>query len=68
MSKTDYQLLKDIYESQERLEAKLDTRLLSIEKRLSTLEQWKWYLVGAIGVFTFTVGFLKEEITRKLGL
>lgn len=38
--------LKDIYEVVERLEAKMETRLCSSEKRINVLENYKAQLVG----------------------
>lgn len=65
---TDYQLLKDIHESQGRLEEKFDARLDQIERRVSSLEQWKWYLMGAIVSATVAVNLFKDSLLHKLGL
>lgn len=47
---SDYQLLKDIYSTVDRLETKLDARMLTVEKRVDLTESKIDAIAGKIGV------------------
>lgn len=73
----DYQLLKDIYNTVDRLETKLDNRMLAVEARVDTAESRIDQITGKIGVFvaiitltvstiaSIAVDFVKKNLNYK---
>tara|TARA_R110000868_G_scaffold125206_2_gene330838 strand:+ start:90 stop:584 length:495 start_codon:yes stop_codon:yes gene_type:complete len=42
-----------------KMNGQLDKRLLTIDERVKTLEQWKWYIMGLGAVITFVAANIK---------
>ena len=42
-----------------KMNGQLDKRLLTIDERVKTLEQWKWYIMGFGAVITFVAANIK---------
>lgn len=65
MANNSYQLLKDVHEAINRLEDKFDQRTVSLEQRVSTLEKFRYYLLGAIAVTVFAVEYVLKKIIGR---
>jgi len=67
---TNYQLLKDVYSAVQRLEDKMDRRLVSAERRIDTLESFKDNLAGklaiVVGFCTLTASLLIDWLKKRI--
>lgn len=54
--------LRDVYEAINSLEAKIDKRYDTLEDRVDTLENWRWYIMGSIAVVIGIIWYFANEI------
>lgn len=58
--------LKDVYEVVNRVEDKMDTRLCADEKRIDLLEDFRGYILGALGIISIFVAGFSAWVWEKL--
>lgn len=63
---TSYELLKDVYDAVNRLEAKLDKRITDLEHRVDILEDFKGKVIGVATVIGAFVGAITSWIWEKI--
>lgn len=66
MPTNSYQLLKDINQSVNRLEDKMDKRLSEIEARVDTLEDFRGRILGIASIIAAVFGILGAWVWDKL--
>ena len=69
---TNYELLKDVYQAVQRLEDKMDKRMVKMEEEVEEICKWKDNLSGKIAIVvgfaslcaTLTLDWVREKLFR----